>query len=1133
MAIPLILQIDVDNKGQIKINQFNQSLNNIGDNINKSQKHFSHLGKIMGGVVGTVFSLKGAFIGLGLGVLAKEVLAVGTRFEQLQIALDTITKGKGIETFNALNLWALRMPGNTEKAIQSFVQMRAMGLKPTIDQMTILMDTTSAFGGSMDIMMSIATALGKIQAKGEISARELLQLTSAGVPALEILREELNNQSIAWDNISDSSYSASQLIDALFSGMEKRYGGLSEKIQKSWFGIMETLISEWKEFWRLVLMEAGVLGKLEEMGQKVIGIIDRLRATGALQSWANIIGDKLVKSLQFVESIIVGIVNHWEQWKRAFELLLIPIKAFIAYQLAAVIFEIGDAVYTATKNIQGMKTALIALNAIAKKMSLSSKAGLVGLALWGGYEFGSWLQEKFAIVHQIGIGLMGGLHKVFVHVGDLIKDAIWGIQVTFLTMFSSLRTKMNDFLEFLENAYRGMASTKMGKWAGLDANIMFPRFGHNVFKDQIDELNREREQRKADKINALAEIDEYYTEMMAESMLISGYEPAKPSTKKTAAREYTTPELPTETTKTKEAWNDVLDVFGYMKDQIGTDFGPGGKVDEALSRTVFKFGDAWDQMTFNMADTFVDGFAGMLTGGIRSFKEFTNALKNIFVTTMAKMGSEALIRPLAEGLFGSLRTGLFSGVMGGMGSLKGIGEKVGGFLSSGPGLALVGGGVALAGIYNKFFKKKKKQTYSIPVELDFSVDEADFSTLLDDTFAKIPGKLAGIADKVKSQVGQMYGLDYLYKYDPQAEIQKFLFQLQGTISQISIQLLSAPRKVVEMNLEEIKSWYPQYSEELLNQIKELEDRLAYIREYQPFTYLFTHLDLEAQIAALNDQLAAGVEDLIDKVQVFGQTFSEVIGNAFMDSLGDFDLFKSKVSSGLYEAFRDAFLNAINEAIMQETFKKVWDVYGIGGFDELAAGVVSGTKSKEDVVGIIQDMTEVMESVRPIYEEMANALGFLDNTLRENTDAVISNTDVLTAQQQIENFIASLTTGSLAPVVSESAITGRYNELLGGGDLSELFSYISGTMLPFFQSYGGDYQSVFSGVVSDLRGLSGAYSTGLTPSAIGDAVATALAPIILNGQPIHVTVEVDGKEIGEVLIDQLESNPELVQAVQQV
>jgi hypothetical protein len=68
MAVPLILQIDVDNRGQPKITQFNQSLNQIGQGIKQSQSHFSHLGKILGGVVGTVFSLKGAFIGIrGIG----------------------------------------------------------------------------------------------------------------------------------------------------------------------------------------------------------------------------------------------------------------------------------------------------------------------------------------------------------------------------------------------------------------------------------------------------------------------------------------------------------------------------------------------------------------------------------------------------------------------------------------------------------------------------------------------------------------------------------------------------------------------------------------------------------------------------------------------------------------------------------------------------------------------------------------------------------------------------------------------------------------------------------------------------------------------------------------------------------
>ncbi len=90
-------------------------------------------------------------------------METGVSMDRMRMSLDTITRGRGAEWFDKLNKWAMTMPINTEKAIESFSMMRAMGLTPTIKDMTTLVDTTNALGGSPEIMEGISRALGQIR----------------------------------------------------------------------------------------------------------------------------------------------------------------------------------------------------------------------------------------------------------------------------------------------------------------------------------------------------------------------------------------------------------------------------------------------------------------------------------------------------------------------------------------------------------------------------------------------------------------------------------------------------------------------------------------------------------------------------------------------------------------------------------------------------------------------------------------------------------------------------------------------------------------------------------------------------------------------------------------------------------
>lgn len=285
--------------------------------LGKTQREFKNTTRSIKRMATSIFSLKrlavGAFVGWGVKRLADSFIETGSSMDKLQLSLDTITKGEGAEWFKKLNEWALKMPINTQKAIQAFTSMRAMGLKPSIADMTTLVDTTSALGGGADVLLGISRALGQIKTKGRVSTEELLQLAERGIPAFEILRDKLGLTSEQLGNIGRQGLDAQTTIDALISGMQDRFGGQSEKMQTMWAGMIESLKSYWTEFKRLV-MSSGVMEYLENNLADLVAWVGDLYESGELQMWAEDVADAIVDLGEDIKDFIYATIGDWDMF---------------------------------------------------------------------------------------------------------------------------------------------------------------------------------------------------------------------------------------------------------------------------------------------------------------------------------------------------------------------------------------------------------------------------------------------------------------------------------------------------------------------------------------------------------------------------------------------------------------------------------------------------------------------------------------------------------------------------------------------------------------------------------------------------------------------------------------------------
>lgn len=257
--------------------------------------------KQVGGLTKQLASFKGALAAIGVGFSAKQIassfLDVAGSFEQMELKLNAITKGRGVETLDRINKWALDMPVNTRKAVDTFSMMAAMGLNPTIEKMQTLVDVSVIFGE--DAMPRVARALGQMQTLGKLSAEELNQLADAGIDARKYLTEAFG---MSAEQIQKSGMDINRVIEAIMNGLDRDFGGAAKSAMSNWQGLKATTVSYIEEIQRKI-MAAGVF---DELKKQLSGINQQLK------NWIDN-NDSLIKQKvpEWIEKTKDGLNKIW------------------------------------------------------------------------------------------------------------------------------------------------------------------------------------------------------------------------------------------------------------------------------------------------------------------------------------------------------------------------------------------------------------------------------------------------------------------------------------------------------------------------------------------------------------------------------------------------------------------------------------------------------------------------------------------------------------------------------------------------------------------------------------------------------------------------------------------------------
>lgn len=190
-------------------------------------------------IQGAILGATGAFAGI------YKPMEIAGDFEQTQIAFETMLKSaeKAQQFLKEASEFANKTPFEFPELINSSKLLMAFGFEAdkVLDMLKTIGDTASGLGAGSEGIDRITRALGQMQAKGRAQAEELLQLQELGVPANQILQEELGLTGEQVANIGKESIEAAKVIDALLRGMDKRFGGMMANQSRTAKGMISTL----------------------------------------------------------------------------------------------------------------------------------------------------------------------------------------------------------------------------------------------------------------------------------------------------------------------------------------------------------------------------------------------------------------------------------------------------------------------------------------------------------------------------------------------------------------------------------------------------------------------------------------------------------------------------------------------------------------------------------------------------------------------------------------------------------------------------------------------------------------------------------------------------------------------------
>lgn len=197
------------------------------------------------GLLGLLSRVSIALGGIGFAAVGTGAIRLAANLEQATIAFTTMLgSGEKAKSFlDDLASFAASTPFEFTGLQQSSRLLLAFGFEAQniLPIMGRVGDAVAALGGGEAEINRVVRALGQIQAKGKVSAEELMQIAELGIPAYEILGQKLNLTQKQLGDIGNAGIDSATAITAILEGLGERFGGAMAAQSQTLNGLFSTL----------------------------------------------------------------------------------------------------------------------------------------------------------------------------------------------------------------------------------------------------------------------------------------------------------------------------------------------------------------------------------------------------------------------------------------------------------------------------------------------------------------------------------------------------------------------------------------------------------------------------------------------------------------------------------------------------------------------------------------------------------------------------------------------------------------------------------------------------------------------------------------------------------------------------
>ena len=335
-----------------QIRRFNRDIRNSFQNLNNQFNTFA--GELL-------------VVGAATGFLIGDIIRVTSRFEDLRTALESVTGSAeaGADAFEFISDFATRTQFSVEDLTTTFIQLRAAGIQPTEDLLTLFTDTAAVTTDQLGALQSI-TALFARTTAGGLGLEELNRLADRGIPVFDILNETLGISRLEVSELGQSAEGARLILDALSEGLSQRFGGATAARVTN----LSTTVSNLGIAFRQLQ---------DDIGQRITPAFRELLAamnivTGEGTRLSAQFGDFLSAVIRRTAGLILALAGNFDRLARLTRLFL---TAWLAVRAAAFTSAIVGVIGQVVIGIGSLATVLRTAGLAAIAFQASTGVGLI------------------------------------------------------------------------------------------------------------------------------------------------------------------------------------------------------------------------------------------------------------------------------------------------------------------------------------------------------------------------------------------------------------------------------------------------------------------------------------------------------------------------------------------------------------------------------------------------------------------------------------------------------------------------------------------------------------------------------------------------------------------------------------